>query len=147
MEHLDHPPRQVWEARRAWFESAEETARGQGGYLVSEQACALAADLQAVFCAGAWAAVIILAMAVVDAAVRETELPAFRGSTKDLLDLVGATSDVQALRVRRNELLHVNPHTPALTVDEHWRDRARLEQEARRAVLLMWEAFYSNPSV
>jgi len=37
MEHLEHPAECVWNMRREWFEQADELARGQGSYMVSEQ--------------------------------------------------------------------------------------------------------------
>lgn len=147
MDHIEHPPQQLWDERRRWFEAVEERARGEGSYLVSEQACALTADVQAAFCAGAWGAVVILVICVVDAALRETELPGFRGNTKDLLEAAGTNPELQALRRRRNSLVHVNPEAPGLTVDQQWADRAQLEIEARRAVELMFEAFYIGPWV
>ena len=97
MEHLEHPPFKVWEKRRQWFENVETNSRGQGSYFVSDQACALTAEVQAAFCAGAWAGVIILVMAVVDAALRETEVPGFKGSTKRLIDTTGANLLLQYL--------------------------------------------------
>lgn len=113
--------------------------------MVSEQACALTADVQAAFCAGAWVAVIVLAMAVVDASLRETEVPGFSGNTKELIRIAGASPQLQSLRVRRNAFVHLNPDHPAITVDQQWADRERLEQEARSAVTLMFEAFYLSP--
>jgi hypothetical protein len=145
MEHLDHPSAAVWAQRQAWFERVEESARGEGSYFVSEQACALSAEVQSAFCAGAWVATLFLAMAVVDAALRETEAPGFTGNTRDLLDLVGADPRLQRLRKRRNALVHVDPNSPALTVDQQWSDRSQLEAEAREAVELMFGAFYLSP--
>ena len=115
--------------------------------MVSEQACALTADVQARFCAGAWAAVIIVAMAVVDAALRETECPGFQGNSKKLIEAAGANDRLQKVRKRRNALVHLNPDLPALTVDQQWGDRATLETQAREAVELMFEAFYIGPWV
>ena len=114
-------------------------------HALSEQACALTADVQAIFSAGAWIAVIILVMAVVDAALRETELPAFTGNTQQLLSKAGANSQLQALRRRRNSLVHLDPERPAITVDQQWFNRNQLEAEARQAVELMFEAFYLTP--
>ena len=147
MDHLEHPALEVWKSRQDWFESTEVRARGEGSYFVSDQACALAADVQACFCAGAWAAVIIVAMAVVDAALRETECPEFKGDTKKLIQVAGANQKLQELRKRRNALVHVDPDAPALTVDQQWADRATLEAQAREAVELMFEAFYISPWV
>jgi len=47
MDHLECPSSKVWEVRRAWFESLNEDISGEGSYLVSEQACALIAEVQA----------------------------------------------------------------------------------------------------
>src|SRR5436853_443697 len=70
MEHLEYPSKQLWEERRHWFEALEEESRGEGNYLVSEQACALIAEVQSVFCAGAWVAVVILVLSIIDAQLR-----------------------------------------------------------------------------
>jgi len=145
MEHLGHPTEQIWEERRRWFESLEEETRGEGNYLISEQACALIAEVQSVFCAGAWVAVIVLAMSIIDAQLRETEVPDFKDNTKKLLDAVNADPELDWLRKRRNSLVHVNPDNPAITVDHQWSDRHKLETDARKAVKLMFEAFYMSP--
>jgi len=147
VDHLEHPTREVWEQRRKWFERVDQSARGEAGYLVSEQACALTGEVQAAFCAGAWGAVIILVMTVVDSALRETEVPGFTGNTKDLLEAAGANPELQALRKRRNSLVHVDPDSPGITVDDQWLIRNELESEARHAVELMFEAFYIGPWV
>ena len=85
MDHLDHPDEGTWRDRQLWFEEELDRAQGEyGGYEVSEQACALMAEVQAVFCAGAWVGVVILAMAVIDAQLRETEVPGFAGSAHEL---------------------------------------------------------------
>ena len=147
MENLECPSEELWDKRRRWFQATEEKAQGKGNYLVSEQACALTIEVQTAFCAGAWAGVIILAMAVVDAALRETEIPGFAGSTKKLIELTSADPRLQKMRKRRNALVHIDPENPALTVDQQWIERDELETEAREAVKLMFEAFFISPSV
>lgn len=147
MEHLECPSKALWENRGRWFESIEEKTRGEGNYLVSEQACALTGEVQAAFCAGAWAGAVILAMAVVDAALRETKLFDFTGPTKNLIEITRADPRLQKMRKRRNDLVHIDPENPALTVDQQWDERDKLEAEAREAVKLMLEAFYISPSV
>jgi hypothetical protein len=146
MDHLEHPTLQIWEKRKGCFESMNEQAQGRGGcFFLSEQACALTADVQATFCAGAWSAVIIMTVAVVDAALRETELPGFTGNTQRLLTEAGANPKLQELRRRRNALVHLNPENPAITFEHQWFNRDQLEAEARQAVELMFEAFYLSP--
>ena len=144
MDWLELPSREEWERRRCWFEELNESAAGEGSYLVSEQACALIGEVQTVFCAGAWLAVIVLSVAVVDAQVREYELPDFRRSTKRLLEDIGAEA-LQRVRRRRNALVHIDPVNPAITVDKQWSGRADLEAEAREAVKLMFDVFYMSP--
>jgi hypothetical protein len=145
MDHLDPPSAELWESRRAWFEVVEDKSRGEGSYLLSEQACALTAEVQACFCTGAWLGVIVLAAVVVDAALRETELPGFNGNSRDLIAQTGADPRLQKLRKRRNALVHVSQDNPAITVDQQWVDRTGLEAEAREAVTLMFGAFYFSP--
>jgi len=132
MEHLELPDEAVWDERRLWFE-AQETARSRGGAPApSEQACALMIDLQAVFCAGAWAAAVILASAIVEsqgpAVGRDRGGPSFE--------------DIAWLRDLRNRLLHENPRDPVLTVDHQWTARKDWERYARRAVEIALAALY-----
>lgn len=144
---LEQPSTELWEARRRWFDELAESLAGEGSYDVSEQACALIGEVQTAFCAGAWVAVLVLAMAVVDAQLRETELPGFKGNTQQLLDAVQANPELQRLRGKRNAIIHIRPENPAITLDQQWANRAELEQEARQAVKLMFEAFYIGPMV
>ncbi|MFC2041167.1 hypothetical protein ACFLTY_02460 [Chloroflexota bacterium] len=144
---LEHPSKELWELRQRWFEELNESCAGEGAYIVSEQACALIGEVQTAFCAGAWVAVIVLALAVVDAQLREIELPEFIGSTKQLLLDAEANPKLHRLRERRNAIIHLDPENPAITVDQQWGNREELEEEARQAVKLMFEAFYIGPWV
>jgi hypothetical protein len=124
MNHLDHPDIETWNIRQEWFEKEAEEAEGFGSYLVSDQACALIAETQSVFCAGAWVAVIILAVAVIDAQLRETSLDGkFKGNTAQLIEFFGGDTALHELRKRRNALVHINIDAPALTVDQQWEER------------------------
>ena len=144
MIHLEHPSIEIWEVRRRWFEQKAEPPN-DGGYLVSEQACALVADLQSVFCAGAWIAVIILAAAAIDAHLHDAEC--CTGSAKCAIDEAGAEPQLHKLRKRRNALIHSSPDRPAITVDEQWSGRQSLEDDARLAVDLVFRVFYAEPWV
>ena len=147
MDWLEYPSKELWESRERWIEEVNESYQGEAGYMVSDQACALIGEVQTAFCAGAWVAVIVLTMAVVDAQLRETEVPGFKGSTKELLASINANPDLQQLRERRNAIIHIDPENPAITVDQQWANRIELEQEARQAIKLMFEAFYIGPWV
>jgi hypothetical protein len=132
MDHLEHPSWQLWEERRSWFEDTDQRLEPKlGCCFASEQACAIAADVQAAFCAGAWIAVLVLAVAVIDAQIQE-------------YDSVIVSDAIKHLRHRRNALVHVRPSRPAVTVDDQWAKRGTLENEARGAVRLMFEALYSD---
>jgi hypothetical protein len=135
MEHLDRPDEITWDERRLWFEAREaEIGRGGAG-AVSEQACALMIDLQAAFCAGAWAAVVILAAVIVDAQMREA-----RGGPER-----PAPAERQWLRRLRNALVHEDSTKPALTMEDHWTRRGEWETYARRAVEAALAALYPAP--
>ena len=142
---LEHPSRDLWKERQQWFERLIGLYEEKGSYIVSEQACALIGEVQTVFCAGAWVAVIVLSLAVVDAQLRETEYPEFNGNTKRLLEILETNPDLQDLRLRRNSIIHVDNKKPGITVDQQWSSRNDLETEARKAIELMLEAFYGNP--
>ena len=97
------------------------------------------------FCAGAWAAVIIIAHAVIDATLRDTESGDYQSSSHKLC---GDDDDLQWLRRRRNLLLHVREDQT--TIDEAELHRieenyASLEPDARRAVQLVFRVMYANP--
>jgi len=131
MEHLDHPDEREWEERRLWFEGRQAGYAEAGATRVSEQASALLIELQAVFCAGAWVAAIILAMAVVEAQSRVSKgLPWLR------------PRDLKWLQTLRNKLIHEKLNKPAFTVQDHWLRRDFWEGRARRAIEIAFAATY-----
>ncbi len=138
MEQLDRPEAVVWDQRRLWFEG-REAARGRAGAPApSEQACALMIDLQAAFCAGAWSAVIVLAAAIVDA-----QAPAGADRRADIPGVERKT--LRWLRGLRNRLVHEDPGSPAITIEDHWLNRDTWERWARRAVEAALDALYPAP--
>lgn len=144
MIHLEHPSSELWEERRDWFEQ-KAGPPDEGGYLLSEQACAITADLQCAFCAGAWIAVIVMAAAAVDAHLHDAE--GFSGNAKCVIDTAGADAQLHDLRKRRNAIIHADTSKPAFTVDQQWSERPQLEEDARLAVELVFRVFYADPSV
>ncbi len=144
MIHLEHPSKEKWEVRRRWFEQKAKQP-DDGGYLVSEQACALIADLQCVFCAGAWLTVLVLAAAIIDAHLRDIE--GCTGNARNVIDQAGADPQLHQLRNHRNALIHSKIDNPAITVDQQWSERVRLENDARLAVILVFRIFYTNPLI
>lgn len=132
MEQLDPPDLETWEARRLWFESLEaEASRAGAARRLSEQACALVIELQAVYCAGAWAAAVILAGAIV-------EMQAERAGGH--VDVAG--EDLRWLRRKRNGLIHESRLEPALTIEDQWTRRSLWEGHAKRAITIVFQALY-----
>lgn len=144
MEHLDHPTEELWEQRRHWFEAHIFHYEERGSYLVGEQACALISEVQSCFCAGAWAAVVMLAFSVIEANLKEIDPSAKKSKVIDLLKANEFDDRFHHLRMRRNCLIHGDHGCPAITVEQQWDNRAELELEAKEAVGLMFEAFYSQ---
>lgn len=134
MEHLERPSEHDWDERRLWFEEQEARHSQAGTRAPSEQACALMIDLQSVFCAGAWAAAVILACAVTEAQ---------GGSRRESLPGV-PDRDVRWLRALRNRLSHENRNDPELTVEDQWLRRDLWEERARRAVAIAFAALYPD---
>jgi|TARA_R110002072_G_scaffold123977_3_gene259335 hypothetical protein len=132
MDHLEAPDPLDWDERRLWFEEQEAEAAGEGLRHLPEQAAALLIDLQAVFCSGAWAAAIILAGAVVEAQLKAVGTAAQADG-----------DDQRWLRALRNRLLHAGDGAAILTVQDQWTNRAAWEQQARRAVRLLFATLYA----
>lgn len=133
MEHLDPPSPELWDQRRAWFETLDAQASRQGAGRLSEQAMALMIELQAVFCCGAWAAAVVLSAAVVE---MQTE------SSKERR--AASPKDLAWLRGLRNRLVHEDQGEPALTIEDQWTRRPEWEGRARRAVEIVFQVLYAR---
>lgn len=145
MDHLEIPSSEVWGARREWYENHIFYYEELGSYLVGEQACALISDTQACFCAGAWASVSVISFAVIEAHIRETNPGFSKKHSHALLEERGFGERVQSLRKLRNNLVHAKRDAPALTMDQQWDEREKLEALAKEAISIMFEIFYSEP--
>jgi hypothetical protein len=131
VEQLELPELVAWEERRLWFEDLEARLGRSGTAVLSEQACALMIDLQAVFCVGAWAATVLLAASIVDSQARlARSAPA------------SMQSDLRWLRGLRNRLMHEDQRRPVITVDDQWVNRKIWEGHARRAVEIAMATLY-----
>ncbi|HKI44607.1 MAG TPA: hypothetical protein VKA08_04645 [Balneolales bacterium] len=146
MAYADRPDSETWQAREKWLQETEESFQHPlASYLLSAQGTYLARDMDITFCAGAWAAVIIIAHAVVDAWLRDTELGDYKSSSYKLF---GEDEDLHWLRKRRNQLVHV--HENQTTFDEAELHRIEenfesMEPEARRAVRIAFRVMYASP--
>ncbi|HKY94676.1 MAG TPA: hypothetical protein VJL84_05190 [Kiloniellales bacterium] len=133
IELVERPDEMTWEERRRWLADAEAAASGGGATALSEQAIALTVELQRCFCAGAWAAVLILAGAIVDAQSLYAGFPFDRHS-----------EDRAWLRSERNRLMHEDRQRPALTVEDLWLKEPERERAAKRATRLALVALYAG---
>jgi hypothetical protein len=137
VEQLEYPEEIDWQHRRDWFEETQAGYAEGGSRRPSEQALALMVDLQAVFCAGAWAATIVLSAAIVECQARALGL-------RPPGDWVPGISrkDLTWLHSLRNRLLHEPRGNPALTIQDQWLRRREWEGEARRALHVVFQALY-----
>ncbi|MFE0754694.1 hypothetical protein ACFW16_12120 [Inquilinus sp. NPDC058860] len=138
------------EVRTRWFADVM-AGRGTGGrpaVAVGDHTQALLVELETVFGAGAWIATVILAVAVVEAHLREQAIASGRAvdpylNAGALFAEAGLDERFDTLRRARNRALHVSD-PPTLTVDMHWFEAERLEAEARYAVRLVAAALYGG---
>lgn len=140
MEQLEYPDELTWQARRDWFEARQADYAESGSRRPSEQALALMIDLQAVFCAGAWAAAVVIAAAVVECQARVQGLR----PPRDWLPGI-SRRDLTWLHGVRNSLMHQSRATPGLTIHDQWGRRPEWEAQARRAVEVAFAALYPPP--
>lgn len=150
---IDIPSKELWNERQAFCRRQfDPDVRFEGkwaGFSTSEHATALLMDLETAFCAGAWLSVLIVSLSVVEAHQREVELPpsyprSFK-AVSESFDDQQMTEETEWLRKRRNELVHFGGQA-AVSVDDCWADE-RLEQDARRAAVLVGKVLYDRPLV
>ncbi len=131
LELIERPSEALWDERRDWLAACEERYAAGGAGRLSEQAAALMVELQRAFCSGGWAAVVILAGAIVDAQAFHSGFPQnTRGE------------DQAWLRGLRNKLMHEQKGAPAITMEDQWLRGPEWERMARRAADLASEALF-----
>jgi hypothetical protein len=146
MDQLEYPDSELWEERKAWFENKlEKGQHSLANYLVSDQATALLIDLQSCFCAGAFLAVIILSVSVIDAQLRETEARDAKIGTAKLLDQYYTGEHIDWLRRLRNRYVHVDINCPAVSVDAQYNNRVQMESDARKAIQVIIHSLFQSP--
>ena len=132
MRGLGPPSAAAWRSRNEWFWRAHDINAGPQPLDLDPQAATLLAELEIVFCAGAWASVVILAWALVEAAERRAER---RSGT----DEGAPAGDVDWLREQRNRLAHVPAGGPAEIPDE-----PALEGVAQGAVRVVFKTLFAH---
>lgn len=134
-------------AREAWLWNTEERARRPYALLhLSTHGLLLQVDVRRAFLAGAWASVIVMAQAVIEATLRDLHFRDYDAKAKELFF---GQEDLERLRTLRNQLLHANaPGTPpdiwVVPDGDYDACHAELEVHAKWAYELMLEAVYSG---
>ena len=115
MRTLAPPDPKLWQSRAEWFWRAHDLNAGPRPLDLTPRASLLLAELEAVFCAGAWASVVIVAWALVEAEERAAARAAAVRREEPRPE-----PDADWLRERRNALVHAGlgpdevPDEPAL---------------------------------
>lgn len=120
---LAPPDPEAWRRRAAWFWRAHDINAGPLAPPPRPRVDTLVAELEAVFCAGAWGATVILAWTLCEVVQREQsgeEAPA---------------ADYDWLRERRNRLIHGAEELP---------DDAELQAWAEGAVRVAFRALFEG---
>ena len=112
----------------------------------SPQAMLLLNDIDRAFCAGAWASVIVLSQAAIEATIRQVS---YQDYETNIAKLIGRNKKVQELRNMRNDLLHVGP--PG-TKSRVWgvpgggiaETHANLEETAKLGIRCLFQVIYAQ---
>jgi hypothetical protein len=131
--------------RYDWFNNLLEDKKGYGSYIVNDHATALSSELMALYCCGAWYSIIILSVSIIGAQLRDTEMPDHRGSTYDLANSISVNENFDWLRRMRNKLVHVDLENPAALLDDYYNKGVELEEDAKRAIEIVCDAFSFSP--
>lgn len=125
MRGLAPPDAALWRSRAEWFWRAHDVNAGPQPLDLEPRAAALLAELEILFCAGAWASVVILGWTLVEGTRRQSggdEAP---------------PPDVDWLRERRNALAHI------AAGGEEAPHEAELEALAQGAVRIVFKTLFS----
>jgi hypothetical protein len=125
MRTLSPPDPKLWQTRAEWFWRAHDLNAGPQPLDLDPRGSLLLAELEVVYCAGAWASTVILAWTLVEASLRRTET----GERQP-------PPDVDWLREQRNGLVHI---AGAAEV----RDEAGMEALAQGALRVAFKTLYA----
>ena len=131
--------------RERWLYEAEVRAERPYQQLrLSTHGLLLQIDARRAFLAGAWASVIVIAQAVVEASMRDLQTNDYVTRSKDLFF---GQEDLERIRTLRNELLHPSPpgvpsHVWMVPNGDFAACHAALEPDAKKAYELMLDAVF-----
>ena len=133
--------------RRLWLSRAHARYRDDWSeLLLSSTGLMLQMDVERAFVAGAWAAVIVLAQAVVEATIRDLVTQDYDEKAASVFQ---GNKRLERIRALRNELVHPKPFGSRSLI---WRiagggyaeNHAALEDDAKHAIELMLYVIYSQ---
>jgi hypothetical protein len=132
MRTLAPPDPKLWQSRADWFWRAHDLNAGPRPLDLNPRSSLLLGELEAVFCAGAWASVVIVAWALVEAEERAAARAAAARHEE-----ARPEPDADWLRGQRNALVHAGPE------DEDVQDEAGLEAAAQGAVRVAFKTLFA----
>jgi hypothetical protein len=128
---LAPPDPALWRARSDWFWRAHDFNAGPQALELDAHNSLLLAEVEIVFCAGAWAAVVILTWTLVEAEQRMAmQRRAARGEEPR------PEPDIDWLREQRNALVHIG--------DEDVPGEQALETMAQGAIRVMFKTLFAE---
>ena len=130
MRTLSPPDPNLWQMRAEWFWRAHDLNAGPRPLDLDPRASLLLAELEAVFCAGAWAAAVIVAWALVEAEERAAAQAAAARHEEPRPE-----PDADWLRAQRNALVHAGAGEMP--------DDAALEAMAQGAVRVAFKTLFA----
>jgi hypothetical protein len=134
MRTLSPPDPKLWQSRAEWFWRAHDLNAGPRALDPEPRVALLLAELETLFCAGAWAAAVIVAWALVEAEQRAAARALAARSEE-----ARPEPDADWLREQRNALVHAPPdHGPDELPDE-----AALEAMAQGAVRVAFKTLFA----
>jgi hypothetical protein len=132
MRTLAPPDPKLWQSRADWFWRAHDLNAGPHALDPNPRAGLLLTELEAVFCAGAWAAAVIVAWALV-----ETEERAAARAAAARGEEARPEPDADWLRAQRNALVHAGSEAAEIP------DEAALEAMAQGAVRVAFKTLFA----
>ncbi len=146
MEQLEHLPFEIWEQRMEWFENLlDEKQHLLANYLVNDHATGLLVDLQCCYCAGAWLAVVVLSVSIIDAQLRGEAMSNI--GTAQLLKNYFSGENIDWLRKLRNSYVHADVDQPSLDLDDQYLNREKMRTDAENSIKMVIHAFFQSPGV
>lgn len=124
MRGLAPPDAALWRSRADWFWRAHDINAGPQPLDLEPRATALLAELEILFCSGAWASVVILGWTLVEGTLRR-------------LAAHDTPPDVDWLREQRNALAHIAADGNETPSD------AELETMAQGAVRIVFKTLFA----